>query len=175
MLVYSSKPPEEARLFGLRGNDIQRVMMKEDEETPVSPEEWGFTTTNEDGVCKYCQLMLHPEAPKIIEHQPNIQRLIDSSCQFCGWIQVSIAQGLPDLASSYAEGHPDLHNPESSSTKVTISILRTAKYTEMVPTVGPQYYFAPRGLPLNSTTITQLGKWPLCQVNSAVVSDTSTR
>lgn len=158
ILVYSSKPPEEARVFGLRGSDIERVLVPPEEETPASPDDWGYTSTNHDGVCKYCQLMLHPKAPKVIMHQPNIQSLIDSSCEFCGWLNVSIAQGLPRLALSYQQGDPDLLDPGSTSTKITLSLSRTAKYTTVVPTVGPRGHFAPEGLPLNSATISQLGK-----------------
>lgn len=160
LLVFSNKPPEEARIFGLRASDIVSVRAPTEEETPVSPEEWGFTSTNQDGVCKYCQLMLHLKAPKVIMHRPNVQTLIDSTCQFCGWLEVSIAQGLPEIAHRYQQGDPALCDPSSTTEPISLSMYRTPNYTSVVPVVGQRSEFADSGLPLVCTTASQLGEFP---------------
>src|SRR5689334_2351844 len=49
-LIWSQKSPEEVRLFGLRGSDIQEVSAAQEEETPVSPDDWGFTAPTSNAV-----------------------------------------------------------------------------------------------------------------------------
>jgi hypothetical protein len=77
LLVYTTKPIEEIFKFGLRGSDIEDIRPEPDKVDPVSPEEWGFTLTTPDGICKYCQLLLHPDAPSLIQHHPNLQQLVN--------------------------------------------------------------------------------------------------
>lgn len=58
--VWSDKPPEEVRIFGLRGADIKAIWAPLEVEEPVCPDDRGFTSTNAHGLCKYCQLLLSP-------------------------------------------------------------------------------------------------------------------
>lgn len=158
-LVHSNKPPEEVRIFGLRGADIQDVRAPTEEEPPAEPDDWGITGPNEDGVCKYCQLMLHPEAPKVTLHQPNLQTLVDSTCPACGWLEVSIVRGSPRLVTRYQQGDPVLCNPSSTAAPVTVSVSRAPKYTRLVATVGRRDpFFADIGVPVISTTAARLGE-----------------
>jgi hypothetical protein len=157
LLVFSKKPMEEARIFGLRGSDIISVEAPLEEDPPVSPEDWGITGNNEEGVCKYCQLMLHPNAPKVVRHQPNLESLITSTCQFCGWVEVSVAQGMPELAMRYSKGDPRLHDPNDTSSVVTLELSKKPMYTRLVASVGPRRPFMDRGLPMISVRVAQLG------------------
>lgn len=155
--VSSNKPPEEAALFGLRGSDVGDIWPHTEEASPVSPEKWSFTGPNEDGICQYCQLMLHPDAPEVIVHQPNLDALIASDCVACDWVEVSIVQGSPQLVRWYQQGHTELCGSESTM-GVTIALSRKPKYTQAVASVGPRGRFAEKGVPLNLTTSTRLGE-----------------
>ncbi|KAF4974021.1 hypothetical protein FZEAL_9041 [Fusarium zealandicum] len=144
LLVYSVKPPEEARLFGLRGSDIKDIRPTPELGTPISPEEWGFASPTSDGICKYCQLMLHPDAPSLIEHQPNLQRLINSgeTCSICKWL----------------EGDPELCDQNSSARPITVELTKHAKYYMAVGTVGSREVYTNSGIPLTITTPSRLGE-----------------
>ncbi|KAF4944326.1 hypothetical protein FSARC_14702 [Fusarium sarcochroum] len=144
LLVFSFKPPEEARVFGLRGSDIEDIRPAPEPGPPASPEEWGFTSATSDGICKYCQLMLHPDAPKLIEHQPNVQRLVNSgeSCSTCKWL----------------EGNPDLCDEDSTARPVTVELTKYERYTMAVGTVGGRRDYNNSGLPLTITTPSRLGE-----------------
>ena len=154
--VFSHKPPEEAAIFGLRGSDIKDIWAHYEEEPPVSPEDWGFTGPNEDGICQYCQLMLHPEAPSVVAHQPNLQALIASTCNVCDWVEVSIVKGSPETVQRFQQGDPDICSPESTL-RVTVGLEREPKFTRAVAHVGPRGRMAIKGIPLNLTTSIRLG------------------
>lgn len=163
--VLSDKPPEEARIFGLRGADIQAIWVPHEEEAPVIPDDVGFTRTIEHGLCKFCQLLLAqrlPEgiSPSIIAHQPNLLALISSPCQVCSWISVSIKRGCPELAKRFQQGDPSLCSTESTTSGITLSISRDPKYTRAIDSVGARGYFAETGVPLNITTLAKLGEDP---------------
>ncbi|KAI0145545.1 heterokaryon incompatibility protein-domain-containing protein [Xylariaceae sp. FL1272] len=157
LLMYSHKPPEEARIFGFRGADIKDIRAPIKEEAPASPDDWGFTSTSEEGVCKYCQLMLHPDAPKVIAHQPSIPALINSECDVCDWVEVSIVQGAPTIAQRFQQGDPAICDEKSTTCGVTIALDRNPVHTQAVATVGARSHFAETGVPLNLTTRTRLG------------------
>jgi hypothetical protein len=132
------------------------------EDPAVIPEEWGITGNNEDGVCKYCQLMLHSDAPKVVRHQPNLESLVTSTCRFCGWVEVSIAKGIPELAMRYSRGDPKLHDPNDTSSVVTLELSKEPMYTRLVASVGPRRPFMDRGLPMISVRVAQLGEFFHC-------------
>ncbi|KAI1260552.1 heterokaryon incompatibility protein-domain-containing protein, partial [Xylariaceae sp. FL1019] len=157
ILLYSHKPPEEARIFGFRGADIEDLWASIEEEAPASPRDWGFTSTSEQGVCMYCQLMLHPDAPRVIAHQPNISALIASECSICHWVEVSIVRGAPSIAERFHRGDPAICDEKSTTCGVTIALLRKPIYTIAIATVGVRSHFAEHGVPLNLTTRTRLG------------------
>ncbi|KAK7409072.1 hypothetical protein QQX98_008776, partial [Neonectria punicea] len=160
LLVYSSKPPEEARIFGLRGSDISDLRPAPESETPVSPDEWGFTSPTPDGICKYCQLMLHPDAPKLVEHQPNVQRLINSgeTCSICNWLEVSITRGSSWLVSRYQQGDPELCDENSTARPITVELNKHERYTTAVGSVGSRKVYTNSGTPLTITTPSRLGE-----------------
>lgn len=161
LLVYTKKPIEEVRIFDLRGSDIISIREPIEDGTPVSPEEWGFTDPSEDGVCKYCQFMMHPSAPNLIWHQPNVQTLVDSECRFCSWVEVSISKGSDLATSRYRQGDPAFCDPDSTSSRIVLSLSRFPKHTRVVPTVGPRTDFGEmNGVPLNISTLSQLGRHP---------------
>ncbi|KAI1332175.1 heterokaryon incompatibility protein-domain-containing protein [Xylariaceae sp. FL0255] len=157
LVVLSNKSPEEARIFGgLRVADIQSIRTPIHQEVPISPDDWGITSTSEHGICKYCQLMLHPDAPPVIAHQPNLQVLIDSKCSICSWVEVSIAQGAPSLVQRFCRGDPALCDEKSTTCGVTIVLEKNPLYTRATASVGVRRDFAERGVPLNLTTRTRL-------------------
>ncbi|KPM46312.1 hypothetical protein AK830_g132 [Neonectria ditissima] len=162
LLVYSSKPPDEASVFGLRGSDIEDIRPAPESGPPASPDDWGFTSPTTDGICKYCQLMLHPDAPKLIEHQPNLQRLIDlgETCSICKWLEVSIQKGSSWLVSRYSQGDPELCDENSTARPVTVELTKHPKYTMAVGCVGSRKVYVNCGAPLTITTPSRLGKIP---------------
>ncbi|KAI9162777.1 hypothetical protein HJFPF1_04369 [Paramyrothecium foliicola] len=159
LLLYSNKPPEEARIFGFRGDDIQALRAPPEEETPVSPDQWGFTSPNPEGICKYCQLMLHPDVPSLIEHQPNLQSLIHSGeiCSVCKWLEISIQRGSPWLVARYIQGDPVFCDKNSIEAPVRVRMAKNASYTCVVASVGTMGFHGNNGLPLTVTTPSRLG------------------
>ncbi|KAJ4249874.1 hypothetical protein NW762_012219 [Fusarium torreyae] len=160
LLAYSLKPPEEARIFGLRGSDIEDIRPDPESGPPASPDEWGFTSSTSDGTCKYCQLMLYPDAPRFIEHHPNVQRLIQSgeTCSPCKWLEVSITKGSYELVSQYQQGDPALCDENSTERPITVELTKHERYTRAVGTVGSRKVYTNSGLPLTITTPSRLGQ-----------------
>ncbi|KAM0283552.1 hypothetical protein ACHAQK_003686 [Fusarium lateritium] len=160
LLVYSLKSPEEARIFGLRGSDIEDIRPAPASEIPLSPDDWGFTSPTTDGFCKFCQLMLHPDAPGLVQHQPNVQRLIDSgeTCQACKWIEISITKGSPSILAQYQDGDPELCDENSTTRPLTIELTKHKRYTMAVAIVGDIKLYTNRGAPLTIARPSQLGE-----------------
>jgi hypothetical protein len=159
MLLYSNKSPEEARIFGFRAGDIKSIRPPEDEETPASPEQWGFTKPNSDGICQYCQLLLHPDAPKLISYQPNLQSLIDSgtTCSVCKWLEVSLTRGSPQLVARYQQGDPALLDRNSTRAPLRVKVIKHESYTCAIASVAASP-FSNSGQPLTITTSSRLGR-----------------
>ncbi|KAH7313541.1 heterokaryon incompatibility protein-domain-containing protein [Stachybotrys elegans] len=160
LLLYSLKSPEEARIFGFRGSDIQDIRPPQEEKTPVSPEQWGFTSPNADGICQYCQLLLHPDVPSFISHQPNLQSLVESgeTCSVCKWLEISLTRGSPWLVARYQQGDPALCDRNSTEAPVCIELTKNEKYTSAVAIVGKTAFPVNNGQPLTITTPSRLGK-----------------
>lgn len=164
--VFSHKPSEEVRIFGLRGADIKAIWAPLEEDEPVVADDRGFTSTNAHGLCKYCQLLLSPQSPgkttpTIIAHQPSLQALISSACQVCSWIEASIKQGCPRLVELYRQGDPDFCDPNSTLSNVTVSLSRKSKHARAIACVGARGDLAETGVPLNITTLAELGRLPM--------------
>jgi hypothetical protein len=148
ILVFSTKSPEEAAIFGLRGSDIQNVRAEPVPGPPTSPDEWGFTSPTADGICKYCQLMLHPDPPQLIQHQPNLMHLINSgeTCSTCKWLEISIQRGNPDLCDENNFSRP-----------VTVELTKHDKYIMAVGWVGDRKLYTNGGIPLTISSPSRLG------------------
>ncbi|KAM0345849.1 hypothetical protein ACHAPU_006203 [Fusarium lateritium] len=159
LLVYSTVSPEDARIFDLRGSDIKDIRPAPDSEVAVSPEELGFTGPTAGGVCKYCQLMLYPDAPKLIKHQPNLQRLIISgeTCSVCKWLEISITRGSESLVFQYQEGHPELCDENSTARPVVVELTKYERHTMAVGIVGDMKLYTNRGASLTITSPSRLG------------------
>ncbi|RGP80681.1 hypothetical protein FLONG3_1156 [Fusarium longipes] len=157
-LVYSLKSPEEARLFGLRGSDIKDMRPAPVEVDAASPEDWGFTSPNADGICKFCQLMLHPDAPILVQHQPNVQSLINSggTCSTCKWLEISISRA-PLLMEQYQEGDPGLCDENNNTRPLTVELTKHERFTSAVCWVGNRSLYTNHGVPLNITAPSRLG------------------
>ncbi|KAF4985946.1 hypothetical protein FGRMN_11045 [Fusarium graminum] len=159
LLVCSTTSPEEVRIFDLRGSDIQDIRPAPESEVPMSPEEWGFTGPVADGLCKHCQLMLHPDAPQLIEHHPNVQRLINSAenCSVCKWLEVSITKGSESLVAQYQQGDPELCDENSTTRPVTVELTKYERHTVATGIIGDIKLYTNRGVPLIITSQTRLG------------------
>lgn len=160
--VWSQKPPEEARIFGLRSADIEATWTPRRVEAPEFPDDSGFVSTNEHGICKYCQLLLVQHLSKraslySVVHQPSLQALILSNCRVCSWVEASITGGCPELVELYRQGDPALHDLDDTTYHVTLAISRNPGYTQAVAELGVRRYPAAIGTPLIITTLTQLG------------------
>ncbi|KAK2744260.1 hypothetical protein FQN57_004345 [Myotisia sp. PD_48] len=165
IVVHSHLSPEYVFAFGLRRTDMHGIQ-SEPQESLVSPEEYGFTTTHQ-GICKYCQLMLHVSPDKAALHQPNLLALVASveNCKLCYFVQGSLAQGSPQVVKRYEEGDPSLCSADSTE-RVTISVMEGFKHTRIVPVVG-QRNFDPfnhhnsvnsqNGAPMVVSTVSRLG------------------
>lgn len=160
LLLFSNKPPEEARLFGFRGSDIQDIREPAEDEAAASPDDWGLAAPTSEGVCKYCQLMLHRDAPRVTLHQPNLQRLIASgrTCPVCGWLEVSIVRGAPDVVRRFQAGDPALCDPDSEGAGISVRREAMERYTQLVPVVGDRGHFADTGVPVMGCTTSQIGE-----------------
>ena len=159
LLVYGLRPPDEVFEFGLRSHDILDIRLAPKDQVPVSPESLGITKTAEDGVCKYCQLMLHPNAPDLTEHHTNIQLLIDSceTCSICNALTLSLFRGVPWL--------PEVLSQSSSrddwrlGRPISIILTKYAAYTKVVGCVGDRDLYTNHGQPLTITTASRLGRY----------------
>lgn len=160
LLVYSTKPPEEARIFGLRGSDIENMRPAPDEVDAASPEDWGYTSPTPDGICKYCQLMLNPDAPTLVQHQPNVESLIKSggTCSTCKWLEISITKGSPSIVAQYQQGDPELCDENSTTRPITIELTKYEKFSSAACWVGDRQLYTNRGVPLTITAPSRLGK-----------------
>lgn len=159
MLVYSTKPVEEALTFGLRGSDIQDMRPEPEKVDPASPEAWGFTSPTSEGICKYCQLLLHPDAPSLLQHQPNVISLVNSgeTCSTCKWLEISITKGSPTLVARFRANDPDLVDENSTACPVTVVLTKNKKFTRAVGWVGNRDLYMNCGLPLTISTPSRLG------------------
>ncbi|KAF0641453.1 hypothetical protein FPSE5266_12201 [Fusarium pseudograminearum] len=159
MLVYSTKPVEEALTFGLRGSDIQDMRPEPEKVDPASPEAWGFTSPTSEGICKYCQLLLHPDAPSLLQHQPNVISLVNSgeTCSTCKWLEISITKGSPTLVARFRTNDPDLVDENSTACPVTVVLTKNKKFTRAVGWVGNRDLYMNCGLPLTISTPSRLG------------------
>ncbi|KAG5661323.1 hypothetical protein KAF25_005445 [Fusarium avenaceum] len=160
LLVFSHKSPEEARIFGLRGSDIEDIRPAPASEVPVSPDDWGFTSPTSDGFCKFCQLMLHPDAPGLVQHQPNIQHLISSgeTCSTCKWLEISVTKGSPAIVSQFQRGDPGLCDKNNTTRPLTVELTKHEKYTMAVMIVGNLQLYTNRGGPLTIARPSGLGE-----------------
>ncbi|SPJ86896.1 related to tol protein [Fusarium torulosum] len=159
LLVYSLKSPEEARIFGLRGSDIEDIRPAPASEVAVSPDDWGFTSPTTDGFCKFCQLMLHPDAPGLVQHQPNVQRLISSgeTCSTCKWLEISVTKGSPSIVSQFQQGDPGLCDENSTTKPLAVELTKHERYTMAVVIVGDLKLYTNRGAPLTIARPSGLG------------------
>ncbi|KAM0297128.1 hypothetical protein ACHAPM_009997 [Fusarium culmorum] len=159
MLVYSTKPVEEAFTFGLRGSDIQDMRPQPEKVDPASPEAWGFTSPTSEGICKYCQLLLHPDAPSLLQHQPNVISLVNSgeTCSTCKWLEISITKGSPTLVARFRANDPDLVDENSTACPVTVVLTKNEKFTRAIGWVGDRDLYMNCGLPLTISTPSRLG------------------
>ncbi|RGP58776.1 hypothetical protein FSPOR_11796 [Fusarium sporotrichioides] len=159
LLVYSTKPPEEALRFGLRGSDIVDIRPEPHRVGAASPEDWGFTSPTSDGICKYCQLLLHPDAPSLIQHQPNVIKLITSgeTCVSCKWLEVSITKGSPSLVARFEENDPALVDENSTACPVTVELTKREKFTRAICWVGNRELYMNAGAPVVISTPSRLG------------------
>ncbi|KAG4286055.1 hypothetical protein FPRO06_07315 [Fusarium proliferatum] len=159
MLVFSNKSPEEAAIFGLRGSDIQNLRAEPVPGPPARPDEWGFTSPTADGVCKYCQLMLHPDPPQLIQHQPNIMHLINSgdTCSTCKWLEVSLQRGATSVLAEFQRGNPELCDENNFSRPVTVELTKHEKYIMAVGWVGDRQLYTNGGIPLTISSPSRLG------------------
>jgi hypothetical protein len=162
VLIYSLKPPAEVAIFGLRGSDIKDIRPEADEKTPISPEEFGFKGPTSDGICKYCQLMLHPEVPDLIEHHANTQDLLISSqtCPVCKRIETSLSYDR----SPFQEGNSDKSKP---SEPITVGLQKQPRYTRAIGSVGSRRLYTNLGIPLTITTWSRLGKIPFLLIEKS--------
>ncbi|KAJ4007419.1 hypothetical protein NW752_007601 [Fusarium irregulare] len=159
LLVYTTKPVEEIFKFGLRGSDIQDIRPEPDKIEPASPEDWGFTSTTSDGICKYCQLVLHPDAPSLVQHHPNLQQLVNWSdtCICCKWLNMSIKNGSPSLVARYEEEDLALRDDNSTSCPLTVELIQHEKFTRAFCWVGDRDLYRNCGAALTITTPARLG------------------
>ncbi|KAF9770351.1 hypothetical protein IL306_012124 [Fusarium sp. DS 682] len=159
LLVFSTKSPEEAAIFGLRASDIQDIRPAPVSVNPASPDDWGFTSPNADGICKYCQFMLHPDAPQLIQHQPNIMHLINSgdTCSPCKWLEISIQRGAAWVVSEFQQGNPVLCDENNFEMPVTVELTKHEKYVMAVAWVGDRRLYTNGGLPLTISSPSRLG------------------
>jgi len=160
LLVYTTKPIEEIFKFGLRGSDIQDIRPEPDKVDPALPEDWDFTSTTPDGICKYCQLLLHPDAPSLVQHHPNLQQLINWSdtCICCKWLNMSIKTGSASLVARYEEEDLDLRDENSTACPLTVELIKHEKFTRAFCWVGDRGYYRNSGAALTITTPSRLGK-----------------
>ncbi|KAF5610255.1 tol [Fusarium subglutinans] len=159
MLLFSKKSPEEAAIFGLRGSDIQDLRAEPVSGPPATPDEWGFTSPTADGICKYCQLMLHPDPPQLIEHQPNVMHLINSgdTCSTCKWLEISIQRGATSVLAEFQRGNPELCDENNFSRPVTVELTKHEKYIMAVGWVGNRQLYTNGGIPLTISSPSRLG------------------
>ncbi|KAL3608810.1 hypothetical protein FPOAC2_03821 [Fusarium poae] len=159
LLVYTTKPVEEVFKFGLRASDIVDIRPEPQNVDAAIPEDWGFTTPTSDGICKYCQLLLHPDAPSLIQHQPNVSRLMKSgeTCNVCKWLEVSIPKGSPSLLARFQANDPDLIDENSTACSVTVELTKYEKYTRAICWVGDRQLYLNCGAPLTISTPSRLG------------------
>ena len=162
LLVYTTKPIEEIFKFGLRGSDIEDIRPEPDNIDPASPEDWGFTSPTSDGICKYCQLVLHADAPSLVQHHPNLQQLVNWSgtCICCKWLNMSITRGSPSLVARYEEEDLDLRDENSTACPLTVELIRHEKFTRVFCWVGDRGLYRNSGAALTITTPSRLGKSP---------------
>jgi hypothetical protein len=160
LLVYSQKSVEEVFVFGLRGSDIQDIRPEPEDIDPASPEEWGFSSSTPEGICKYCQLMLHPDPPVLAQHQPNLQSLIKSgeTCSTCKWLEVSIVKGSPSLVEEWQEGDPGLCDEANTTRSLTVELSKDERFTSAICWVGDRSLYTNHGAPLTITAPSRLGK-----------------
>ncbi|KAL7754536.1 hypothetical protein ACKLNR_015534 [Fusarium oxysporum f. sp. zingiberi] len=159
VLVFSTKSPEEAAIFGLRGSDIQNLRAEPVPGPPATPDEWGFTSPTADGICKYCQLMLHPDPPQLIQHQPNVMHLINSgdTCSTCKWLEISIQRGAASVLAEFQRGNPELCDENNFSRPVTVELTKHEKYIMAVGWVGDRKLYTNGGVPLTISSPSRLG------------------
>nr|RBQ98295.1 hypothetical protein FVER53263_11872 [Fusarium verticillioides] len=159
MLVFSNKSPEEAAIFGLRGSDIQNLRAEPIPGPPAMPDDWGFTSPTADGICKYCQLMLHPDPPQLIQHQPNVMHLINSgeTCSTCKWLEVSIQRGATSVLAEFQRGNPEVCDENNFSRPVTVELTKYEKYIMAVGWVGSRQLYTNGGIPLTISSPSRLG------------------
>ncbi|KAK2694946.1 hypothetical protein QWA68_006109 [Fusarium oxysporum] len=159
VLVFSTKSPEEAAIFGLRGSDIQNLRAEPVPGPPATPDEWGFTSPTADGICKYCQLMLHPDPPQLIQHQPNVMHLINSgdTCSTCKWLEISIQRGAASVLAEFQRGNPELCDENNFSRPVTVELTKHEKYIMAVGWVGDRKLYTNGGAPLTISSPSRLG------------------
>lgn len=160
LLVYTTKPIEEIFKFGLRGSDIEDIRPEPDKIEPASPKDWGFTSTTSDGICKYCQLVLHPDAPFLVQHHPNLQQLINWSdtCICCKWLNMSIKEGSPSLVARYEEEDLALRDENRTSCPLTVELIQHERFTRAFCWVGDRDLYRNCGAALTITTPGRLGK-----------------
>ena len=175
LLLISHKPPSEASYFDFRGSDIVRVLAPPDPSPPVGPEAFGITSTNAAGLCKFCQLLLHPAAPRVIAHQPSLRTLVESPCRICGVLNVSLRRGAPQLGALLEEEYDRLERGEAvgdddgggggddggdfrARVQVTVAVEKFEKFTRTVPAVGPRAPLPESGKPVEFARLSQLGE-----------------
>jgi hypothetical protein len=115
MYVVSARNPAEVFLYGL-GQDVGDQFMIKPDKILIGPESRGFTQTREDGLCKYCQLVLLVDAPATTQHDTNFAALLRSSetCNVCQVITSSFYRGTPELVELYQQDYPPSHRPIGS-------------------------------------------------------------
>ena len=88
----------------------------------VAPSDRGITSTREDGLCVYCQLVLLPDTPQYLAHQPSFQLLYKSNetCELCRMITSSLGQGSPDLKEMYNSEYPPIYDPGIPTFRITV-------------------------------------------------------
>jgi hypothetical protein len=160
LLVYTTKPIEEIFKLGLRGSDNEDIRPEPDEIDPTSPEEWSFTSTASDGICKYCQFVRHPDAPSLVQHHPNLQQLVNwtDTCTCCKWLNMSIKTGSPSLIARYEEEDLDLRDENKDACPLTVELIKHEKFTRAFCWVGDREYYQNSGAALTITTQSRLGK-----------------
>lgn len=155
--AISDQHPAESFLYGLRG-DMEWVIINKD--VLVTPEERGFTSTaGDNGLCKYCQLILSPSPPPATIHQKNLQALIlsASTCNLCQAINSSLAEGSPTVGYLYNRGFLPFCDPNDTSHPISVSISAHSTHTQFFPVVGQRQVDPMAGRPLIASTASRLG------------------
>lgn len=158
LYVNSNRQPDEVFQFGLfpRHEDI---VQPQNPIHYVKPEELSIIHPRQDGLCIYCQLLLHPDAPQHAAHYPSLQLLLDSEgCTLCTAIKASLFQGCPKLGELYNAGYEPLQNRENYEVGITVECTRFEKHFRLVATCGDPGTSKFRGKPLVWTTNQLLGE-----------------